>query len=197
MTTTDRERYLAMLYTAPLRKADAVVVLTGDGMARLAVGAELLKTGAAPTIVVSGGKDNPPHSLKASHLAARLVEAGVAPPRIRIDDDSQHTHEQAVNVLALAAKEGWRTLLLVASSYHLPRAFLTFLAEERRTECGVALVPVAASHLPWTQEPDGLTKTRMELLDDDLAKCAAYGDHVASFADGIAYLTALEQRRAA
>lgn len=186
---SDRERFCAVLASGPLMKADAIVVLTGDGEARLPTAVELFRQGGAPGIVVTGGLNNPPHSLPASTLAVKLMGAGVAPDRIVIDNDSMHTQEQAQFLLKLCAEREWKRLLIVATSYHLPRAFLTIL--KALIDAGKAqeirLIPAPAC-APWWEAPAGLETHRVDLLADEFQKIERYGEHVASFAQGLDYL---------
>lgn len=189
---TDRERFMAVLYTSPLVPTDAVCVLSGDGEGRLEAGIALMAGGGAPRMVLSGGVDRPPFSLLGSELARRAIGKGVDPTRLVVENESRNTREQAERVLDLAAARGWHSLLLVASPFHLPRAFLTFvgrLAEMSQIET-FRIVPVAASQLKWWQVPDGMTQDRLALLADEAAKIEEYGarGHVAGYVAGLDYL---------
>lgn len=192
MTVTDREKFCAVLASGPLMRGDAIVLLEGDGQARIPAAVELLRQGAGPFIVVTGGRDEPPYCITAERMAGRLMGLGVAPDRLIVDNDSTNTREQAVNVIKIAVEHDWKRLLLVASPYHAPRAFLTFLKaikdEGRDTDLHLVMVP--ASHTPWFGKPDGLEATRLDLLADEYEKIERYGTqgHVASYEDGIAYL---------
>jgi uncharacterized SAM-binding protein YcdF (DUF218 family) len=184
---SDRERFLAALYTAPILPADAIVVLCGeDAEERGHAAVELLRQGAAPTVVCSGRIDTPPRRVSGAAVSTALMTRGLAPDRILVESGSQNTHEQAVNVLDLADANGWTRLILVASNYHLPRAFLTFVKAlgDRR----IRLIPYATSHLSWWDSPPGMTETRVTLFDRELAKIDEYADHVATCAEGLAYL---------
>jgi uncharacterized SAM-binding protein YcdF (DUF218 family) len=67
-----------------------------------------------------------------------LIDAGVAPERILIENLSGETYENAVfsrDLLTPKAADHW---LLVTSAYHMPRAFGTF----RQAECNVIPFPV-------------------------------------------------------
>lgn len=191
-----RESFLAALYCGPLLRADAVVVLAGeDGEARLATGFALLAQGAAPELVLTGKLDHPPSKFGAERLRGMAMARGLAPDRIRVDAEATNTKEQAQDVVAMAKVSGWRTLLLVASAYHLPRATLTFVARLRDVGMDeeVRIVPVPADG-PWFQAPPGCEATRTELLDVEFAKIEAYGAQgdVASYEDGLAYLARWE-----
>jgi uncharacterized SAM-binding protein YcdF (DUF218 family) len=188
-----RDTFLAVLSSGPLLAADAIVVLCGeDAAARLATGVQLFASQAAPWLVLSGGRHEPPRSIGADALLSDVLGRGVAPDRVLRDATSQNTHEQAVNVAEMAARYRWRRLLLVASPYHVPRAFLTFLAVLRATkqDTTVRVIPVPCADVPWFQSPPGVTETRAALLAVEYAKIDAHqstGD-VATYAQGLDYL---------
>lgn len=185
---SEREKFLAMLYTAPVLPADAVVVFTGDGRVRLETAyAAILHNQAAPMLVISGGVDDPPHSLPASLMEKMAVVQGVPQQCIVIDNKSQNTYEQSRWLAGAILAHSWKTVTLVASAYHMPRAFLTVVKALGDVECLVQpLTPVTR----WTGEPDGKSQTRAELLAEELAKIETYGalGHVATYAEGIRYL---------
>lgn len=186
---TDAEYFLSLLHSQPLLPADAVVVLCGeDGLARLRAGVGLLAQGVAPMILLSGGRSAPPSILSANDLLPTALGMGVAPGRIAMETTSTNTAEQARAVASRAFLEGWNRVLLVASGYHLPRAFLTFL---RLWTSTARLIPFCA-YTKWTDAPPGVDRTRAQLARVDWAKIAAYGADVASVAEGIAYLEAAE-----
>jgi len=189
---TEREALCAVLFNGPLMLADALVVLSGDGETRLEAAVQLLHQRAAHHVVVSGGVDDPPHSITAERMGGYLIGKGLAYDRLHIEDESQNTREQAENVLAIAVKEEWARLLLVASPYHVPRAFLTFLKvliELGHTE-DVRIGVLPASHTPWWGSPVGRNISRLELLAAEFRKIDDYQQrgHVASYAEGLAYL---------
>lgn len=184
---TDQTRYLAALFTAPLLPADAIVVLCGeDADARAAVALELFAQGAAPVIVCAGGLSDPPRRRDARHVSTRLLAEGVAPDRLIVETGSTNTHEQAVHVVEMAVANDWKRLIVVASGYHLPRAFLTFV--KAVGDRAIRLVPMAPTQLSWWDCPPGMTETRLALLATDLAKVDEYAADVATVAEGLAYL---------
>lgn len=193
---SDRERFCVVLASGPLLRGDAIVVLAGeDAEARGAVALELFRQGAAPVVVCSGGIQDPPRRLSGDAAGALLLARGLAPDRILIEPASQNTREQAVNVLALAIANEWHRLLLVASPYHLPRAFLTFLKAIQEADglvphaCDtIQLVAVPASQMPWWGSPPGTSALRLDLLADEYEKIHRYREHVAGYAEGLAYL---------
>ena len=125
---------------------DAVIVLGGmvDGAASRASGEvefdgnvdrilrawELLRAGRARAILISSGVPFPqPGDLPESdRLAAKLVEWGVPPSHIVVEASSRNTRENAIESSRIAAARGWRTVLVVTSAYHAPRALGCFRA---------------------------------------------------------------------
>lgn len=180
--------YLAQLYTGPLLEADAIVVLAGeDAESRCATALQLFKQGAARTILCAGGVSNPPTVLDADACAKWLLGEGVPPSAIETEGESRNTHQQAVNVLGVAAFRDWHRLLLVASAYHVPRAYLTFVAALGSSD--IHVVPMA-DYAAWSGSPPGHDRTRAELFHVESVKIAEYQavGHCATYEQGIAYL---------
>lgn len=201
-SVSDRERFLVALYNDDNLPPDAIVVLCGeDGEPRVrtALGLFSQAVGKYPTkIVISGGVHEPPRILGAAHLRKLLVGKGVAHSAVILEERSTNTREQAVNVTRIVKQKGWQRVTLVASSYHLPRAFLTFVQafDEARIADKCRIIPYAAGAAARFGCPAGMEKTRMELLGDELAKVESYREmgHVATFARGLEYLQAMEGR---
>jgi uncharacterized SAM-binding protein YcdF (DUF218 family) len=188
---TSRESFCAVLSNGPLLRGDAIIVLCGeDGRERANVALELLRQQAAPLVVLSGGIDDEPRYQGAITLAAMLEARGVPPERVRLEWESQNTREQAVACVEMMRDAVWTRVLLIASAYHMPRAFLTFLKalQEAGLDDEVQLVAVPASQVPWFGAPQGLDVSRFELLAEEFRKIDAYGPHVASYDEGVAYL---------
>ena len=188
----DALAFAAVVSSGPLLRSEAIVVLSGDGEGRLDVGVELMRSGGAPLMVLSGGLDAPPFSLSAKELTRRAIDKGVDPTRLIVEDASRNTREQAVNVVAMAIERGWTRLLLVASPFHAYRAFLTFVQalidvdqQER-----IRIVNAPASQLPWFQKVEPVDMTRLDMLHDEMRKIEDYRalGHVARYEDGLAYL---------
>ena len=193
---SDRERFCAVLAAGPLLQADAIIVLAGeDGVARAQTAIELFRAGAAPVIILAGDRHDPPRILSGAALSATVLGGGVAPDRI-LHAPAAHTQEQAKLIASLAEQKQWKRLLLVASPYHMPRAFLTFVRS--LTLLGLHetlhLVPMPAAHGKWFQPPPGADQTRLALLGGEFEKCAQYVEHVATWAEGLDYLAYWEGR---
>lgn len=189
--TTARDQFLALVYNGPLLRGDAIIVACGEDYGpRLEVGAQLLRQGAADRIVLSGGVDGMPRHMGAARAWAAMMGLGIAPDRLETEPESRNSREQAVAIAALAKARTWGRLLLAASSYHAPRLLLTCiraLAEAEMLET-CHILPVPAAQSPWHQPPEGMTETRLALFDREMAKCAEYTAHVATWEEGLAYL---------
>lgn len=145
----------------PLPRADAVMVLGGglrpalpprrgvevaEAGDRLLTGVALLRQGRAPWLLVSGGvvsftasDPSPSEAISATRLA---MELGVPKERIVASGEARNTGEEAAALQQIARQRGWRSVLLVTSATHLPRATATF---QQRTD--LTIVPVACDFL--------------------------------------------------
>ena len=156
----------ARLTPSPLPTADAVVVLGGglrpalpprrrvevnEAGDRLLTGVELIREGKADRLVLSGGRvtfrrDDPaPAEARSAATLARWL--GVPAGTILLSEAARNTAEEAAAVQELANRQGWRSVLLVTTASHLPRATATFRA---RTD--LTIVPVACDFL--LEDPD-------------------------------------------
>lgn len=97
---------------------------------RLARGFELVRSGRARHVLLSAGNvfPHPGDVAEADRIAAKLAEWGVPPGQIAVEAGSRNTRENAIEVGRLAAARGWRTLLVVTSAAHVPRALGCFRA---------------------------------------------------------------------
>lgn len=194
----DRELFCAMLANAPLLESDAAIVLCGeDAEARLQTAAGLMGhgDGGARHVLLSCGKSDPPAVMSAKDAHKKALTLGLAPGKVSLENESQNTHEQAVACLSFAAGREWKRIILIASPYHQYRAFLTFLAVLQRQglDKAIQMISLPASHVPWSGKPEGVFHTRLELLEAEFAKCDEYGEHVATWREGIEYLTHWER----
>jgi uncharacterized SAM-binding protein YcdF (DUF218 family) len=188
-----REELLVVLSHLPLLKSDAIVVLTGeDWEPRVATAIEMMRTGGAPVIVLSGGVDSA-FQKSAKSLHHLLIGMGVAPGKIELEDRSQNTREQACNIVELASQRGWKRILLVASAYHIARAYLTFVKAVREAGLEKDLhICAAPAHGKWFENPQGASANRFGLLGVEMDKIERYAKHVATFNEGLDYIKAWE-----
>jgi uncharacterized SAM-binding protein YcdF (DUF218 family) len=103
------------------RRADAVVVLAGDHL-RLGKALELMTRRVAPTLVISDG-------LAPGWREGNRLCRGGARARFRVlcfRPDPYSTRGEARAVARMAAARGWRSVVVVTSTYHVTRARLLF-----------------------------------------------------------------------
>jgi uncharacterized SAM-binding protein YcdF (DUF218 family) len=114
-------------------RADAIVVLTG-GELRLAAAARLLAEGRGSRLLISGVNLQTSRAdlKRLSGLPERLFAA-----RVDVDYAAHSTTGNAEETKAWAKAKGYRRLIIVTSSYHMPRS----LTELSRAMPGVVLVP--------------------------------------------------------
>ncbi|MEO8097247.1 MAG: YdcF family protein [Acidobacteriota bacterium] len=183
---TERERFIALTSNEPLKSANAIVVLEGDGFNRLSKAHELYRDGWAPRVLISGGVNAPERGCyPATQMASRLSALGVPESQIIIEEKSLHTRQQAIEVLSIAKQQGWRRILLVASHYHQYRAYLTFLRVSQEWELTLEILNAPACELSWFEPlPYG---SRASLLVDEFQKIEEYGrlGHIATFEDAL------------
>ena len=131
-------------YQPPTRvpQADAVLVLGGmlggfeteDGYVtewgdpdRFFVGLQLVKLGKADRLIFTRGQmpwsDSPPEG---ELLKQKALEMGISPQQILLTSIVSNTAEEASAVKGLMAENGLNKIILVTSSFHLPRAKLLF-----------------------------------------------------------------------
>jgi uncharacterized SAM-binding protein YcdF (DUF218 family) len=99
--------------TTGASRADAVVVFGASAEERLAKGIQLVDEGVAPVLVLSA-----PDSETALCSGRGRVRV------ICFEPDPFNTRGEAQTVGRLATREGWETLVLVTSTYHITRARL-------------------------------------------------------------------------
>jgi uncharacterized SAM-binding protein YcdF (DUF218 family) len=194
---TDREAFCAMLDGSQLETADAAVLLCGEDVGpRAAVAINLLASHAVPHIIASGGKHDPPRWMGATEVQREMYAKGVQPGRITVEGDSQNTREQAMNVVAIAKAMGYTKLILVASNYHAPRAFLTFLHALVEADLSDTVRLMSApARASWLSAPDGMHTTRWTLRENEMQKIEDYRAHVSDYYTGQAYLRDWDGKR--
>jgi uncharacterized SAM-binding protein YcdF (DUF218 family) len=125
-----------------LPRADAIVVLGGTlsppGAAggdanlsaaadRLVYAARLYALGKAPVILISGGHSGGASSdAESVHAGALLAGWGIPESAILTETESINTYENAVYSKLMLDQHGLKTVLLVTSAMHMPRALATF-----------------------------------------------------------------------
>ena len=122
------------------------------------------------TIIVSGGKGSDEHASEAQVMRDYLVEHGIKPERVLMEDQSHNTYQNIVCSHKLMQDEGIdpkQGVLVVSNGFHLTRARMLW---QRVTGQGEHLSTLAApsSHAPsrlWMYIREPLALVKSFLLD--------------------------------
>jgi uncharacterized SAM-binding protein YcdF (DUF218 family) len=150
-----------MLQPATISKADAIVVLTG-GQDRLPPAINLLLNGAAKKLLIAGVNPDTP---KRDIMSAYAVPSGIAECCIDLDQVSKNTIGNAQETVKWLRANGFNSVILVTSNYHMPRASseLQYLANDV-TVIDYPLVVSDLSLGKWAERPDAARLLIMEYL---------------------------------
>ena len=99
---------------------------------RLLYAAWLYQQGAAPRILVSGGRLpllGPASVAEADTMTDLLMLMGVPASAIIREDRSRNTYENAVETKKILEQEGLRDIILVTSALHMPRSQAIFVKQ--------------------------------------------------------------------
>ncbi|MBV8924064.1 MAG: YdcF family protein [Bradyrhizobium sp.] len=134
----------------PSRQADGIVVLTG-GSSRVSDAMELLAAGYGKRLLISGvhpsstatdiSRSDISRSLPGSHSLFNCC--------VDLDRSAVSTRSNAAETKRWARERGFKSLILVTSNYHMPRAVL----EMSHAMPDVALIPYAVVGGRWRDEP--------------------------------------------
>lgn len=114
--------------TDPLRKADAIIVVSGgDTRGRTMHGIDLYQQEWAPKLIFSGAAADPKSTSNAKAMMAIAASRGIAPSDILLDEFSRDTKENAKSTKSIAGN--YKTIILVTSDYHQRRVHNEFVKE--------------------------------------------------------------------
>lgn len=185
---TDREKIIAIVDNDCLTQSDVAILLEGDGFFRFQKAVELYKKGVVSKIVFSGNIiDKDYGSYPFEEIKPYILKGGVPEEALIHEDKSLHTQQQAVEIVRMAMRYGWKKLVLVASHEHQYRAYLTFLREVIDTKCGIILYNAPVRNLNWFVDSGwGMRFDRLIAEFDRIERYSAKG-HLASAAEVIEY----------
>jgi uncharacterized SAM-binding protein YcdF (DUF218 family) len=153
----------ALITSAPLGHADAILVLSGSAsyVERTRHAALLYRNHVAPTILLTddrlkgGWSTREQRNLYTVERSLGELQANGVPPSavIVLPDPVSNTHDEALAALRYADRNSLRSLLVVTSAYHSRRALWTFRRELGNREVVVGIDPAA----PGQQTPAPLT----------------------------------------
>lgn len=179
---------MAIVYNDLIKKSDAVVCLEGDGYSRINQTVKIFKDSLAKNILISGGFTGlPPFTIPASKMSKRIPKS-IPKNKIIIEENSKNTYEQGREVMKIIKNRKWKKIILVASHFHQPRAYLTFLKAMRDAKLKIQIFNAPARNLSWFDKT-ALGETRLKLLGDEFKKIDEYikKGHLISIADAIRY----------
>jgi len=118
-------RYL--YYKDELKPADVIVILAGEETERVEYGAKLFKEGwARKDRIISAGGPVVWKYTWASLMQEHAIHLGIPKNAILLEDRSRDTEEDARFTKAIMNKYGYKSCILVTSSYHSRRATRIF-----------------------------------------------------------------------
>lgn len=182
-------KLMAMVSNDLIKKSDAVVLLEGDGYSRINQTIKIFKDGLAKKIVASGGfTSSTSFTIPASLLAKKIYKKGIPKNRVILEEKSKNTYEQGVEIMKMVKEKKWKKIILVASHFHQPRAFLTFLKAMEKAGLKIQIFNLPARELPWFKKTS-LGLNRFQLLEEEFKKIVEYGrkGNLVNIAEAISY----------
>jgi uncharacterized SAM-binding protein YcdF (DUF218 family) len=151
--------------TRPDRKADGIVVLTG-GSSRVSDAMELLAAGYGKRLLISGVHP----TSGASDISRSLPDnQSLLSCCVDLDRSAVNTRSNAAQTRRWAHERGFKSLIVVTSNYHMPRA----IVELSHAMPDIALIPFAVVGEKWRDEPWWTSGATMRLLLSEYVKYVA------------------------
>lgn len=186
----------ALIDSIEHKHANAVVLLEGDGYERIESACNIVNQGLTNQLIFSGGVDNPDFGSYNYEKCKPLIQTRIE-NRVEIIEElnSQNTFEQSENVIQIAAERNYNSLIIVASNYHIYRAYLTFLKTLIRNNLSqsIKIYPFSVKKLSWFENtPWG---NRLTLLKSEIEKIELYSrlGHIADYNELTEYLQWMEK----
>lgn len=140
----------------PERKADGIVVLTG-GSSRVSDAMELLAAGYGKRLLISGVHP----TNEASDISRSVPDSqGLMRCCVDLDRSAVNTRSNAAETRRWARERGFKSLIVVTSNYHMPRA----IVELSHAMPDVTLIPFAVVGDKWREEPWWTSASTLRLL---------------------------------
>ncbi|MCC8941902.1 YdcF family protein [Bradyrhizobium sp. Arg68] len=151
--------------TDPPQTADGIVVLTG-GSSRVSDAMELLAAGYGKRLLISGV--HPTNA--ASDISRSLPDSQrLMSCCVDLDRSAVNTRSNAAETRRWARERGFKSLIVVTSNYHMPRA----IVELSHAMPDVTLIPFAVIGEKWRDEPWWTSGATFRLLLSEYAKYVA------------------------
>jgi uncharacterized SAM-binding protein YcdF (DUF218 family) len=150
---------------APDRRADGIVVLTG-GSSRVSDAMELLAAGYGKRLLISGVHP----TSRASDISRTLPEnQSYMRCCVDLDRTALTTRGNAAETRRWAQERQFKSLIVVTSNYHMPRALVEFSHAMPET----MLIPFAVVGDKWREEPWWTSASTLRLLLSEYVKYVA------------------------
>jgi len=150
---------------APAGRADGIVVLTG-GSSRVSDAMELLAGGYGKRLLISGV-----HPTSAASDISRSLPDNqqLLTCCVDLDRSAVNTRSNAAETRRWAHERGFRSLIVVTSNYHMPRA----IVELSHAMPDMRLIPFAVVGEKWRDEPWWTSGATVRLLLSEYVKYVA------------------------
>src|SRR5580692_10678936 len=149
----------------PSRTADGIVVLTG-GSSRVSDAMELLADGYGRRLLISGVHP----ASGASDISRSLPDnQSLLNCCVDLDRSAVNTRSNAAETRRWAHDRGFKSLIVVTSNYHMPRA----IVELSHAMPDIALIPYAVVGDKWRDEPWWVSGTTLRLVLSEYVKYVA------------------------
>ncbi len=149
----------------PPRTADGIVVLTG-GSSRVSDAMELLADGYGKRLLISGVHP----SSGTSDISRSLSEnQSLLSCCVDLDRSAVNTRSNAAETRRWAHERGFKSLIVVTSNYHMPRA----IVELSHAMPDITLIPFAVVGDKWREEPWWTNGATVRLLLSEYVKYVA------------------------
>ena len=151
----------------PASHADGIVVLTG-GSSRVSDAMELLAGGYGKRLLISGV-----HPASAASDISRLLpdNQSLLACCVDLDRSAVNTRSNAAETRRWAHERGFKSLIVVTSNYHMPRA----IVELSHAMPDIRLIPFAVVGEKWRDEPWWTSGATVRLLLSEYVKYVAAG----------------------
>lgn len=149
----------------PARKADGIVVLTG-GSSRVSDAMDLLAEGYGKRLLISGvhpanGANDILRSLPDTHALLSCC--------VDLDRSAVNTRSNAIETRRWVSERGFRSLIVVTSNYHMPRAIVEL--SHAMPDVDLIFYPVIGDK--WRDEPWWQSGAALRLLLSEYVKYVA------------------------
>lgn len=202
-TPDERELFIKVNSEVLAGIPDAIVWVEGDADDRVRRSVELFEqfNGTVPIVLTGGVKGNPYRpdadihpdggNIPAWEIKEFFLNAGVPEDKVILEPASLNARDQAINVVKMAKENGWKRLVLVASTWHQPRLFLTFVKQLHVQGAeDIELINQSEMRFPLDRQIPGRGKNTLEMIREDLWRITKYIENgsVVPAEDGLRYM---------